>query len=106
MKKTISFTITVDVDVSPVKVVAAKAETSNEILTRPVSDLVLKTGRAKGVVRNAARWVDGEWKPVETIGDLAQMTCEDFLRTPNCGKVTLADIEGALRELGIPLAEV
>jgi hypothetical protein len=44
--------------------------------------------------------------PCHTLGDITKLSQAEILRTPNCGKVTLKEIEDVLAKFGLCLKEV
>lgn len=59
--------------------------------------------RATNTLRNWHEFDSDKRPPLKTLGDISQLTQFELLRVPNCGKLTLKDIEEALVAHGLYL---
>ena len=74
--------------------------------TRPediLIDDVYFNVRATNTLRNWHEYDSDKRPPLKTLGDIARLFPHEFLMVPNCGKLTLKDIEAALAEHGLYL---
>lgn len=69
---------------------------ADDVLCRRVDELELSV-RSRNCLKN---------DNIVYLGDLIQKTEEDLMRTPNFGRVSLAEIKGELAKLGLRLASV
>ena len=61
--------------------------------------------RATNTLRNWHEFDFEKRPPLKTLGDIAKLSQYELLRVPNCGKLTIKDIEEALAEHGLYLKD-
>jgi hypothetical protein len=61
--------------------------------------------RATNTLRNWHEFDSEKRPPLKTLGDIAKLSQYELLRVPNCGKLTIKDIEEALAKHGLYLKD-
>ena len=93
------------VDMAVAKTAAKKAKAAAQRVAKAKAVSVDEVGwstRVRNVFENFHK--DGDYPPIRTLGDVCKYTEAEWMRTPNFGRTSLAEIKDVLKAHGLRMA--